>query len=216
MPVDRHVERVALRVGLVGPKVSADDAHDLFLGMLEPDQMYEAHVNLIQHGRKVCHAQRPDHDACPLRARCRFVDPEGALTTGLRPGAEPIGHPFGVRAHRVHHAGTHPTAPLPTFSTVPRCHGRTARPHGTFRPPEVTGGSEDQVGTHGHFHDPQKRERTAQEAHAEDRPSSSSPSSSRSSCWSCAGSSTSGCMLYSRMGVINASPRGRPRVRHRV
>ena len=76
MPVDRHVERVALRVGLIGPKVSADDAHDLFLGMLEPDQMYEAHVNLIQHGRKVCHAQRPDHDACPLRARCRFVDPK--------------------------------------------------------------------------------------------------------------------------------------------
>ncbi len=76
MPVDRHVERVAHRVGLVGPKVSADDAHDLFLGMLEPDQMYEAHVNLIQHGRKVCHAQRPDCDHCPLRLRCRYVDPK--------------------------------------------------------------------------------------------------------------------------------------------
>jgi endonuclease-3 len=74
MPVDRHVERVAQRVGLIGPKVTADDAHDLFLGMLEPDQMYEAHVNLIQHGRKVCHAQRPDHAACPLLRRCRFVD----------------------------------------------------------------------------------------------------------------------------------------------
>ncbi len=76
MPVDRHVERVAQRVGLIGPKVSADDAHDLFLAMLEPDQMYEAHVNLIQHGRKVCHAQRPDHAACPLISRCRFVDPK--------------------------------------------------------------------------------------------------------------------------------------------
>ena len=76
MPVDRHVERVARRVGLVGPKATADEAHDLFLGMLEPDQMYEAHVNLIQHGRKVCHAQRPDHAACPLLPRCRFVDPK--------------------------------------------------------------------------------------------------------------------------------------------
>ena len=76
MPVDRHVERVAQRVGLIGPKVTADDAHDLFLGMLEPDQMYEAHVNLIQHGRKVCHAQRPDHAACPFFRRCRFVDPK--------------------------------------------------------------------------------------------------------------------------------------------
>ena len=74
-PIDRHVERVSRRVGLIPPKASIDDAHDLFLGLLEPDQMYEAHVNLIQHGRKVCHAQRPDHDACPLRLRCRFVDP---------------------------------------------------------------------------------------------------------------------------------------------
>jgi len=76
MPVDRHVERVARRVGLIGPKATADDAHDLFLGMLGPDEMYEAHVNLIQHGRKVCHAQRPDCGHCPLRPRCRYVDPK--------------------------------------------------------------------------------------------------------------------------------------------
>jgi endonuclease-3 len=76
MPVDRHVERVALRVGLIPKKASADDAHDLFLGLLEPDEMHEAHVNLIQHGRKVCHAQRPACGVCPLRPRCRFVDPK--------------------------------------------------------------------------------------------------------------------------------------------
>jgi endonuclease III len=76
MPVDRHVDRVAHRVGLVGPKVTAEGAHDLFLGMLEPDQMYEAHVNLIQHGRKLCHAQRPECGRCPIRARCRYVDPK--------------------------------------------------------------------------------------------------------------------------------------------
>ena len=75
-PIDRHVERVARRVGVLPPKATLDEAHDLFLGLLEPDQMYEAHVNLIQHGRKVCHAQRPAHDVCPLRERCRFVDPK--------------------------------------------------------------------------------------------------------------------------------------------
>jgi endonuclease III len=76
MPIDRHVERVIRRVGLIPKKVSVNDAHDLMLGMLEPDQMYEAHVNLIQHGRKICHAQRPEHEICPLRSRCRFVDPK--------------------------------------------------------------------------------------------------------------------------------------------
>ncbi len=76
MPIDRHVERVAHRVGLLPPKATVDEGHDLFLGVFQPDEMYEAHVNLIQHGRKVCHAQRPDHDACPLRPRCRFVGPK--------------------------------------------------------------------------------------------------------------------------------------------
>jgi len=75
-PIDRHVERVARRVGLIPPKATIDDAHDLFLGLLRPDQMYEAHVNLIQHGRKVCHAQRPEHERCPLLERCRYVDPK--------------------------------------------------------------------------------------------------------------------------------------------
>jgi endonuclease-3 len=76
MPVDRHVERVAKRIGLVPPKATPDDAHALFGGMLEPDQMHEAHVNLIQHGRKICHARNPDHARCPIRDRCRFVDPK--------------------------------------------------------------------------------------------------------------------------------------------
>ena len=76
MPVDRHVERVSHRVGLIPLKASADDAHDLFLGLLQPDEMHEAHVNLIQHGRRICHARRPDCAACPLRPRCRFVDPK--------------------------------------------------------------------------------------------------------------------------------------------
>jgi endonuclease III len=75
-PIDRHIERILLRVGLMPPKATLEEAHELFLGVFQPDEMYEAHVNLIQHGRKVCHAQRPDHDACPLRARCRFYDPK--------------------------------------------------------------------------------------------------------------------------------------------
>ncbi len=76
MPIDRHVERVSHRVGLLPPKATLDEAHDLFLGVFAPDEMFEAHVNLIQHGRKTCHARRPDCDACPLRPRCRFVDPK--------------------------------------------------------------------------------------------------------------------------------------------
>ena len=76
MAVDRHVERVSQRVGLLPKKASADDAHDYFLAMLEPGDVYEAHVNLIRHGRLICQARSPKHDLCPLKGRCRFVDPK--------------------------------------------------------------------------------------------------------------------------------------------
>ncbi len=76
MPVDRHVERVSKRIGLIPAKVTADDAHELFLAMLEPDQMYEAHVGLITHGRQTCHARNPACGRCPIAQRCRYVDPK--------------------------------------------------------------------------------------------------------------------------------------------
>ena len=74
MPVDRHVERVSRRIGLIPPKATADDAHDIFLELLAPEQVLEAHVNLIQHGRHICHARRPACAQCPVAPRCRYVD----------------------------------------------------------------------------------------------------------------------------------------------
>jgi endonuclease-3 len=76
MPVDRHVERVSKRIGLIPAKTTANDAHELFLAILEPDQMYEAHVGLITHGRQMCHARNPACARCPIAPRCRYVDPK--------------------------------------------------------------------------------------------------------------------------------------------
>jgi endonuclease-3 len=74
MAVDRHVERVSKRIGLIPPRATADQAHDLYLGLLEPEDMYAAHVLLIHHGRVICTAQRPKCELCPIADRCRFVD----------------------------------------------------------------------------------------------------------------------------------------------
>ncbi len=75
MPVDRHVHRVSQRIGLIPGKADADAAHDYYLAMLAPEQMYETHVSLITHGRRTCHAQRPDCEHCPLAPRCRYFLP---------------------------------------------------------------------------------------------------------------------------------------------
>jgi endonuclease III len=74
MPVDRHVERVSKRIGLIPPKATALQAHDYWLALIEPGHAHEAHVNLISHGRQTCHALRPACGRCAIAPRCRYVD----------------------------------------------------------------------------------------------------------------------------------------------
>ena len=73
MPVDTHVHRASQRLGLIGPKVNADQAHDIFAKQVPPAWVYPLHVNLILHGRQVCHAQRPACDNCTLYSECAYV-----------------------------------------------------------------------------------------------------------------------------------------------
>jgi endonuclease III len=73
MPVDTHVHRVSKRLGLIGPKVNADQAHEVFANITPPEWIYPLHVGLIRHGRQVCHAQKPACDQCPLYSQCAFV-----------------------------------------------------------------------------------------------------------------------------------------------
>ncbi|MDQ3938742.1 MAG: hypothetical protein M3253_08710, partial [Chloroflexota bacterium] len=76
MPVDRHVERVAKRIGVIPRKATAVQAHDHFLALLQPEQVHEAHVNLITHGRRTCYALRPACNRCAIARRCRYFDPK--------------------------------------------------------------------------------------------------------------------------------------------
>ena len=72
LPVDTHVHRVSQRLGLIGPRVSADAAHDLLEQALPPDQVYAFHVNMILHGRQICRALRPLCERCPLLDLCPY------------------------------------------------------------------------------------------------------------------------------------------------
>jgi endonuclease-3 len=72
MPVDTHVHRVSSRLGLIPPKMTAEQAHDYFLGLQGTVGLYQFHLNLIAHGRKVCKAQRPLCDKCALKKLCAY------------------------------------------------------------------------------------------------------------------------------------------------
>ena len=71
MPVDTHIFRVSRRLGLIGPKVNADKAHDILEPLVAPEDVFAFHMYLIQHGRQVCKAQRPLCDECALAWGCR-------------------------------------------------------------------------------------------------------------------------------------------------
>lgn len=71
-PVDTHVHRVTGRLGLRPEQMSADDSHAHFEGLLPPDTYYAAHLNLIRHGREVCHARNPECGRCELRRGCDY------------------------------------------------------------------------------------------------------------------------------------------------
>lgn len=81
-PVDTHVHRVTGRLGLRPEKLSADDSHAYFEGLLPPDTYYAAHLNLIRHGRQVCHALRPDCEHCVLQKLCPYYQSRTATQAG--------------------------------------------------------------------------------------------------------------------------------------
>ena len=72
LPVDTHVYRVSSRLSLIRPRASFEEAHDELLRLVEPAEVYELHVNLIRHGRRLCHARRPLCEECPLLRLCPY------------------------------------------------------------------------------------------------------------------------------------------------
>ncbi|HLE59681.1 MAG TPA: endonuclease III [Candidatus Limnocylindria bacterium] len=72
LPVDTHVHRVALRLGLIPPRTDLERAHQLLEAALQPGEMYPFHVELIRHGRDTCRAPRPICGLCPLTDLCGY------------------------------------------------------------------------------------------------------------------------------------------------
>ena len=70
MAIDTHIYRVCQRLGLIGPKVTADKAHDLLEAAVDPEQVYPFHAAFINHGRRVCKAQRPLCHECIVAHGC--------------------------------------------------------------------------------------------------------------------------------------------------
>lgn len=81
-PVDTHVGRVTRRLGLAGPKESEEKIKGIWEQLVPPTWFYPLHLNLIRHGRELCHAQRPACEVCFLRDICQYYKQTRQETAG--------------------------------------------------------------------------------------------------------------------------------------
>jgi endonuclease III len=73
VPVDTHVSRVGGRLALLEAGAPFRRLHDQMLAITPAGAELEFHVNLLRHGRRTCHSQRPACSQCALRRMCPRV-----------------------------------------------------------------------------------------------------------------------------------------------
>ena len=68
--VDTHVFRVSNRLGLANAK-NVEDTEQQLMRAIPKKKWNDAHHYLIYHGRRVCHARKPDCAGCTLKELCK-------------------------------------------------------------------------------------------------------------------------------------------------
>ncbi|MDQ3928563.1 MAG: endonuclease III [Chloroflexota bacterium] len=97
LPVDTHVHRVSIRLGLIDEKMSADEAHAVLPTFL-PDpssapDLLAFHRNMLLHGQRICVWRDPKCPKCVVRDWCDYyaTHPEKQAQAGE------VGRPKGKR-----------------------------------------------------------------------------------------------------------------------
>jgi len=70
LPVDTHIFRVSKRLGLIDSRASIEKAHSLLQEQTPQSKVYQFHIHMIEHGRRICHARQPRCNMCILTDIC--------------------------------------------------------------------------------------------------------------------------------------------------
>ncbi|MBN2308767.1 MAG: endonuclease III [Candidatus Hydrogenedentes bacterium] len=71
-PIDTHIHRVLMRIGIIPEGMTAEKAHAFVPPLIPKARCYAFHVNLIAHGRQVCRPRTPACTRCPVRLHCAY------------------------------------------------------------------------------------------------------------------------------------------------
>ena len=72
-PVDTHVTRVSKRVGVVPEKFTPEEISLMYESVVPVERCLGGHVNIIDHGRAICHSRNPKCKICTLSKICEKV-----------------------------------------------------------------------------------------------------------------------------------------------
>lgn len=71
-PVDTHIARISRRTGIAPEKSSPEEISRLLEEVVPEKRFLGGHVNMIEHGRAVCHSQNPACRFCVLSEICKY------------------------------------------------------------------------------------------------------------------------------------------------
>ncbi len=71
-PMDTHIFRILRRMELLPAKGSDAQAHALIEPLIPVGKQLSLHINLIHHGRQICHPRHPNCNRCCLLEYCSF------------------------------------------------------------------------------------------------------------------------------------------------
>jgi len=82
-PVDTHIARVMTRIGVVQDRTSTVTKQRILAEFTGPHAptIYAAHVETIEHGRRVCQSRRPKCEVCVLQDVCDYFQQGEARAT---------------------------------------------------------------------------------------------------------------------------------------
>ncbi len=67
--VDTHVKRLSQRLGLTKNK-NPDKIEQDLMAIIPKKEWFQFTYMIIDHGRKICHAKKPEHNKCVVRELC--------------------------------------------------------------------------------------------------------------------------------------------------
>jgi endonuclease-3 len=71
-PVDTHVARLSRRLGWAQENATPEKIQDFLEMTVPPEYCRGGHLDMIEHGRKICHARKPECRACTVYEACKY------------------------------------------------------------------------------------------------------------------------------------------------